>query len=113
VENRTWPTRYRGPLVIHVSKTRRTWMHAAEGLRAEGFDLPADDDLTFGALCGIVELVDVVHFADSGLHADPFASGPLCWIVEQPRKLETPIPFRGNASLFYVDQSHFSDLLVA
>lgn len=105
IENRTWPTNYRGPLLIHASKSRK-WMHAAAGLRQNGFRLPADDRLKYGAIVGVVELVDVVEYAGrEDLQDDPFASGPLCWVLANARRFRTPFPARGNASLWYVERS--------
>jgi hypothetical protein len=51
IENRSRPTRHRGPLVIHASKSRRY----SKGDYSELLPtLPPFDQLDFGALVGIV-----------------------------------------------------------
>ena len=60
---------------------------------------PADDDLIFGAVVGIVDLVDIRSAQDCP--PDPFVEGPLCWVLENPRLVE-PIPMPGRLMLFEV-----------
>ena len=93
IENRTWLTSYRGPLLIHASKSRLDIQQCRDLVR----DLPPDDALVFGAAIGIVDLVDIVPLAD--VRNDPFAEGPRCWILENPRPIE-PIPMNGRLMLF-------------
>lgn len=54
IENRTWATTYRGPLLIHASKSLDP--HGMERLakhrRALGYDLPWLDELEFGSRVG-------------------------------------------------------------
>lgn len=60
VENRTWPTSYRGPLLIHAGKSRQ-WLELNDaGDRDELYDL-ALADMTFGAIVGIADLRDCVQ----------------------------------------------------
>jgi hypothetical protein len=101
VENRTWATPYRGPLAIHAGKSRQ-------------FLDPGDpiDQMAFGAIVGICNLVDIVHFEgiDSPknkakypwLHDHDHAFGPYIWILEVIRTLEKPIPYLGKQGLFNV-----------
>jgi hypothetical protein len=76
VENRWRPTRHRGPLVIHASRSLRYLGQDYAGL------LPPDQ-LDFGALVGVVEVVGCVPRAD--VHGDPFALGPWCWLLVRAR----------------------------
>lgn len=124
VENRTWSVNYRGPLAIHASKSR-SWVSHVAPLRESGYPIPPtpqelakqaidDDPLPFGAFVGVVELIDVVEIVSDdryGLADDPFATGPYCWILANPRALAEPIPARGRASLFHVDASFVAELL--
>ena len=102
VENRSWPTYYRGPLLIHAS------LHVGKALyealccdaaqcsgipttrfRAEGLE-------SRGGLVGIVDLVDVVATLENR-----YFQGPWGWILANPR----PIVFtrwRGRQRLFDV-----------
>ncbi len=101
VENRTWSTSYRGELAIHAGKK---WDEAGrEFLECLGYTVP--DDLPRGAIVAVVELVDVVPygprlFGSEDLLADPLATGPQCWLLENVRRLEQPIPCRGAQGLW-------------
>jgi hypothetical protein len=60
IENRHRPTRHRGPLVIHASRSRR---YIGGDYRALLPDLPPWDELDYGALVGVVEVVGCVPLA--------------------------------------------------
>lgn len=58
VENRTWPTRYRGSILIHASKgmTRAQYEDAEDPLwasRGPTIELPAFEDLQRGGICAV------------------------------------------------------------
>lgn len=104
VENRTWKTDYRGPLVIHAAQTRRSMRHGLGvlgRLHACGvFDAMLDvKRLPYGALVGVCELVDVVPIAWRA--TDAWACGPWCWLLEEVRTIE-PVAWRGAQGLFRV-----------
>src|SRR5450432_4191665 len=63
VENRSWPTRYRGPLLVHASKSRASYeeQEPAAWLERYGIALPAWDELAKGAIVGVVDVVDCVR----------------------------------------------------
>lgn len=102
VENRTWRTRHRGPLLIHASSSRKwlkpkllsNWQHAY------GTPLPSIQELPFGAIIGQVELVDCVPI-DAMEPGNAWAVGPWCWILANP-VVTTPIPCKGRTLLFKV-----------
>lgn len=103
VENRVWSTSHRGELAIHAGKK---WDEAGrEFLERLGHSVP--DDLPRGAIVAVVDLVDVVPYDGSqpqlfgpNLSADPFACGPQCWLLENVRRLDQPIPCRGAQGLW-------------
>jgi hypothetical protein len=78
VENRSWPTRYRGPLLIHASKNRATYDQEAkrDWEAIYGIALPRLEELTFGAVIGAVELVDCQPV--SRIDSSPWVEGPVC-----------------------------------
>jgi len=84
LENRGWRTTYRGPLLIHAGLVTR-------GIT---FDLPR------GVILGVVDLVDCVPLAD--VAGQPFAEGPICWKLSNPRRFPRPIPLRGKMGVFDV-----------
>jgi hypothetical protein len=99
IENRSWRTNFRGPLLIHATLK----------LDVAGFDLATfmlrqtnpgitieRARLQLGGIVGRVELVDIVTHSDS-----PWFSGPLGWVLCGAQVL----PFRrirGRQNLFDV-----------
>lgn len=95
VENRTWRTPHRGPLLIHAGKSEVDVGHAA---------VPeAPKLLTFGAIIGTAMLVDCVPVADAP--RTRFAEGPYCWLLEDVEQFRVPIPYAGKPGLFDVPDS--------
>jgi hypothetical protein len=110
VENRSWYTRYRGPLLIHAGASRE-WLYT-------GFDnLPSIDAVAkatvFSAIVAVADVDDclaytvgkdgrwIPGFHDSRwLHDDPHACGPWCWVLKNVRRLREPIPASGRQSLW-------------
>lgn len=72
--------------------------------------MPDPDGFTYGAIIGVVDVVDCLQldvalrrYVDRG-HRDqrPFAEGPWCIITENPRPLKVPVPRVGALGLFEV-----------
>lgn len=105
VENRTWPTRYRGPLAIHAGKSR-AWLDDDE----EAEFASAGDPLVFGAIVGTCTLAACLRVEDieAGKHDAEFpqligrahCGGPWCWVLTDVKRLAEPIPYRGSQGLF-------------
>lgn len=87
VENRTWSSRYRGPLLIHAGKQMaadaREAIDLAVGLVAEA--LPDWTKLPRGGIVGRVEMVDCVED-----HPSMWFFGPYGFVFERAE----PLPFR-------------------
>jgi hypothetical protein len=96
VENRSRRTHYRWPLVIHASRSRRyrqgDYRHLLPGL-------PPWEQLAFGRLIGVVEVVDCLPVVK--VKGGPFAVGPWCWVLARARPIR-PVPFRGRVAFFEV-----------
>lgn len=88
VENRSWPTRFRGRILIHASK--KIDFDACRQLDVD----PAE--CTTGAMVGSVEIIDCVRDSNS-FWADP---NFYHWILARPEKFRNPIPCRGHLSLW-------------
>lgn len=108
IENRTRHIHYRGKLLIHASKTKKSleqYRKLPFGHRhGFAFNLPHEKELAFGAVIGMVTVVDSVLVGDCSVANNPWASGPVCWIVENPIRFEVPIPYIGCQGFFDVPE---------
>lgn len=101
IENRDWPTHFRGRVLIHVSKgctkaeyekgNRLDWLAAKRG-----FELPPLDKMTRGGIVGSVDIVDCVSHSDS-----PWFFGKFGFVLRNPQPLPF-IPYRGQLGFFEV-----------
>jgi hypothetical protein len=102
IENRTWTTRYRGPLLLHASTTFDhdaidEWVNRCPELEHV---IPLEERAyAKGAIVGSADLIDVVHQS-----ADPWFLGPYGFVLANARPLE-PIAYRGQLKLFPVPAS--------
>ena len=99
IENREWPTRYRGPLLIHAAQARPSAAEAAaihRWLRERGLPSAAALAMPYGAVIGVVDLVDCVCAS-----ADPWFVGTYGFVLANARPL-APFPLRGERGLFAV-----------
>ena len=102
LENRTWSTSYRGPLLIHASRTilREDFLALCSIARKLGLDpdaIPEPADLPRQAAVGVCMLVDVVT-----RHRSPWFSGPRALVLDQVQPLARPIPMPGRQKLWRV-----------
>ena len=123
VENRTWRTSYRGPLLIHAGLSKRFLHLVGKGNlpmfpKDEEYDIPLSE-MKRGVIIGQVDLVDCLsvygphhRFSDpSAIRRFPWllghrhVEGPVCWVLANARKLVEPIPFKGAQGLFSVPDS--------
>lgn len=102
IENRTWATPYRGPLAIHAGKSLQ-WFDPEADLRLYGL---RKGDLVLGAVVALAELVACLHVDQAWpgrwrhLKDHEHANGPWCWILENVRRVDTPISARGAQGLW-------------
>lgn len=97
VENRAWRSGYRGPLLIHAGKSRAwldTWPE----------QMP---DLVRGAIVGMASVIDCgrpdyVRATFPIIADNEHVIGPWCIVLDAPRRLVEPIPYRGQQGLFDV-----------
>jgi hypothetical protein len=101
VENRSWPTTFRGWLAIHAGVRRGIDRWGFERLQELGHKPPARDELVYGAIIAVAHLVDCVKVEDLAA-PDPLAVGPWCWLLDDVRRIESPIVCPGKLSLWRV-----------
>lgn len=93
IENRTWSTTHRGDLLIHAGKSKKQIAETQEFCDRIGITLP---ELTFGAILGVVELVECDRNSQS-FWAQP---DQFHWHLENPRLFAEPIVCNGALSLW-------------
>lgn len=86
VENRNWPTKFRGQVLIHASK----------GFDAEDRPEVQRLNMPLGGIVGIMEIVDCVSDMDSD-----WFFGPYGFVIRNARPL-TFVPFKGALGFFNV-----------
>lgn len=98
IENRTWNTKYRGPVLIHAAQglTRREYDEACAMVvdRMIQIDIPELEDLDRGGIVGIATITDCVDASSS-----PWFFGPKGFTLTDAK----PLPFigmKGKLSFF-------------
>jgi hypothetical protein len=86
LENRSWRTHYRGPLLIHASSNRVDLTeHVLARYGARGrVRMPPPEDYELGGIIGYVEIVDCVRRSDS-VWKNPGGWG---WVLANARPLK-------------------------
>ena len=88
IEYRSRRMREMGPLLLHASKTIKQENFERVSMEAE------IDTLPYGALVGVVDVVDVVAVEGQ--------DGLFEWRLAHPRRFAMPIPYSGAAGIFRV-----------
>jgi hypothetical protein len=96
IENRAWPTDFRGWLLIHAAMTVE-WEDVKEVHALLGLASPEDYQPVAGALLGWTEIVDCVKS-----HPSRFFHGPYGFVLRGSERLARPIPWRGQRGIFQV-----------
>jgi len=89
VENRSWRTHHRGPLLIHAG---------AQAYRDSFAEHHVPDDAERSAIIGIVEVVDCKQERTSAWHQE----GSWGWYLARAKRFLKPIPMKGQRGLFEV-----------
>jgi hypothetical protein len=114
LETRSWPTYYRGPLLVHAAKgfpaaARGVCYHEVfrYALAREGYN--DSSELPIGAIIGIVALVGCVSTAQALERIDPveqafgnYGPGRFAWQLTEAMRFPDPIPCRGALGLWRV-----------
>lgn len=99
IENRSWPTKQRGLIAIHASKTMTLDDYIA-GMRAadeQGIEIPTKAELDFGYIVGVAVIKDCVTESDS-----PWFFGEHGFVLENAKPC-APFPYKGQLGFFNVD----------
>lgn len=109
VENRSWRTHFRGPVLIHAGSKRLAPelddyldLKSARGITEKTGRRWLDVEL--GGIVGMAEIVDCVSFdslADQRHVGSPWFTGPWGWVLRNARRLPF-YPCRGALGFFRV-----------
>ena len=110
IENRSWATTYRGPLLIAAGagKVTAKRLKFVEAYLAERRVKPDWDAMQYGGIVGIVELVDCVEDGEQTSKDRPgvmaaiksrWSQGRVAWVLKNPRPLPF-MPIKGALRLF-------------
>ena len=94
IENRTWPTSFRGRIYVHAGKSV-DWDVDHMDTRGHRFEVKVPEET--GAILGEVDIVDCVTESDS-----KWFDGPYGFVLENAVAYGTPIPYKGQLGLFDV-----------
>lgn len=99
IENRVWPTKFRGPVLIHASKgmTRDEYAFALVHAEEQGVALPPFDELERGGIVGRAVITDCVTRSES-----PWFFGDYGFVMTKAE----PLPFelcKGSLGFFTPD----------
>ena len=99
IENRDWPTRMRGPILIHASKgmTRDEYATARSVAYSEGVEIPAFEDLERGGIVGQAVISGCVTGSIS-----PWFFGKYGFVLADAQRLPFR-PLRGQLGFFDVE----------
>jgi len=108
IENRCWPTRFRGPFLIHAAKgCTQAELEAAvdfarhavseEPLDLDRITVPSLTQLDRGGIVGMAEIVDCV--SDENAPASPWFVGEYGFVLRNVRPLPF-IPCKGALGFF-------------
>lgn len=97
VENRTWPTRFRGRIYVHASQgfNREHWLWMAANENRLCIFLPDTHEFIHGAIIGEVDIVGCVQN-----HSSRWFFGPYAFLLANPVAYKTHIPCKGMLGFF-------------
>jgi hypothetical protein len=110
IENRTWRTNIRGPVLIHASQKlyRDEWQMFLEDQAALNQPVPDEASLT-GGIVGIVEIIDCIDIPQNLDEVDAYwFDGPFGFVLRNAH----PLPFqpvKGKLNFFDVEYEGLID----
>ena len=112
VENRTWPTKYRGPILIHASMKfnaeHLVWIRQNQ----EQLGLILPEYFIHSAIIGVVNIIECIQYfkGQSYINSRWFV-GPYGFVLEGAREFKKQINYRGMLGLFNVPDELVAEAL--
>lgn len=117
IETRSWNTKYRGPLLIHAGIGKQYRKLPTDGPLWMNCPMRLFESMPFGAIIGMVNLVDTFPMETAGkvfqkmsdigikdqdqeIAFGDYSTGRTGWILSDPILFQTPIPCKGNLSIW-------------
>lgn len=122
IETRSWNTKYRGPLLIHASIGKQYRKLPTDGPLWMNCPLRIIESMPFGAIIGMVNLVDTMNteriilppnetkyrsiisdpwkISDQELAFGDYSHGRYGWLLSDPIMFKNPIPCKGSLSIW-------------
>lgn len=98
IENRTWDTGYRGPLILHSARGANQWVL---GKIEIDFGADAAREAARPGFIGIADLSSVHSARECGGQCSPWAEpSGMHWVMTSPRAFPAPLPGPGSRGLF-------------
>jgi hypothetical protein len=119
IETRSWPTKYRGPVAIHASKSAREWRYlltfkedpevAAINAALSSAGLSLHMRLPLGSIVAVVDLTNCLETGGESPEwpecaFGDYSDGRYAWFLKNLRCLPEPIPCRGAQGLWTVPE---------
>jgi hypothetical protein len=82
IENRSWRTNHRGPLLIHASSNLTEFSETAAMVETK-YHIPVPENVEAGGIVGVVDVADCVKTHDSKWKF----RNRWGWVLENPRRL--------------------------
>ena len=110
VENRKWPLKP-GPIVIHAGKSKTWW----KTYRNE--DGPINrEQVPYGCVVGVANVIGCAKIDDDWgqfeNHRNHHASGPVCWLLSEVRRVAEVFPATGKQGLWNLQPFHWQTQLM-
>lgn len=107
IENRTWPSNYRGPIAIHAGKTRKRDADAVQEIQEIDYAslaTPEQADSIRGKIVAVCNMTDVFDLSKDESRLWPeerafderWTTGPYCFVLDDVQAIDEPIPAKGK-----------------
>lgn len=109
IENRTWDTKFRGYVAIHASKSKD--LGRFEYCQDEYKYNLNPDNVDFGVIVGIAEIVDVITKKDVTRETKKWFQGDYGFQLKNIIKLKKPVQVKGALSFWKLNGRPLSSVL--
>jgi len=104
IENRSWPTTFRGVFLIHAAK-KFDYTGYNRLMSRMRISIPEPSKYQRGGIVGMAQIIDCVKH-----HHSPWFSGPYGFVLINARQLQF-IPLQGSLGFFDVDEPWLQQIL--